>query len=313
MTDRILLAGVDGGGTKTQCLVCGADGTVLGSGLAGASNPNGQPPEAAASALCAAVEQALAGLEGRVVLFAGIAGCASPERGAFLRGALERRFPGIRAAVDSDARIGLSGAIGPERDGVVAISGTGASCFARRAGKLLRVGGWGYLFGDMGSGFELGRMALMRAMREKDGLAEASTLSALVEERLGGPVQERLAALYDGGRTYIASFARCVGAALGRGDAAAEEIVAENARGMAEHISAALRLLDADAPVALTGTLWRALPEYRARVAALLPGAELLDEVRPPVAGAVREAAALAGIAAEEGFLQALDASCPRP
>ena len=297
MKHDLLLAGVDGGGTKTECLVCDADGNVLGRGRAGASNPNGQSIEAAAGALCEAVALALDGLEGCVTLYAGIAGCVSPERSAPLWEALERRFPGIRAVVGSDARIGLSSMIGSERDGVIAISGTGSSCFARRSGKLLRIGGWGYLFGDMGSGYELGRMALMRTMREKDGLAQGSALSRLCEEKLGAPVEERLAALYDGGRTYIASFATCVSAAMAEGDAAAREIIEENANGIAERIAAALRLLEEPAaPVVLTGTLWKALQGYRERVGALLPGAVLIDADRPPVVGAIREAAALAGI-----------------
>ena len=297
MEQKLLLAGVDGGGTKTECLVCDAGGNILGRGRAGASNPNGQGVEAAARALCDAVEQALAGHSGTIELFAGIAGCFAPERSAALREALERRFPGIHAVVDSDARIGLSSMIGPDPDGVIAISGTGASCFARRNGELLRIGGWGYLFGDMGSGFELGRMALMRTMRERDGLEPSSMLARMCEEMLGAPVQDRLTALYEGGRTYIASFATCVSMALNAGDAVAVEILEANANGMAEHVAAALRLLEKpDAPVVLTGTLWGVLPGYRERVGALLPHANFVDAIRPPVAGAIWEAATRAGI-----------------
>src|SRR5947209_8635141 len=44
---------------------------------------------------------------------------------------------------------------------VLVLSGTGSCCFARaRDGRTAKVGGWGHILGDKGSGFEIGLRAL---------------------------------------------------------------------------------------------------------------------------------------------------------
>ncbi|MFP3490923.1 BadF/BadG/BcrA/BcrD ATPase family protein, partial [Staphylococcus sp. SIMBA_130] len=62
-----------------------------------------------------------------------------------------------------------SGTLG--KPGIVQIAGTGSITFSiNHDGLSDRVGGWGYLIGEMGSGFALGRDALEAAFLAHDGL-----------------------------------------------------------------------------------------------------------------------------------------------
>ena len=65
----------------------------------------------------------------------------------------------------------------PDGWGVALISGTGSNCLGRaRDGSIARVGGWGALMGDEGSGYALGARALRVAGQAFDGRAEAPAL-----------------------------------------------------------------------------------------------------------------------------------------
>ncbi|MBX0298788.1 hypothetical protein K2F54_02235 [Cryobacterium sp. 1639] len=69
------------------------------------------------------------------------------------------------------------GALGDEL-GVVVASGTGVVTLAVGASQVARIDGWGYLIGDAGSGYWLGRAALDAVMRAYDGRGPATSLSA---------------------------------------------------------------------------------------------------------------------------------------
>ena len=70
-----------------------------------------------------------------------------------------------RVVVVNDALVALEAAI-PGGPGVVIISGTGSIAYGRNAaGEAARAGGWGYVLGDEGSGYWIGRAAL-RAVDE---------------------------------------------------------------------------------------------------------------------------------------------------
>lgn len=88
---------------------------------------------------------------------------------------------GRRIRVMSDAEAALAGAFtgGP---GVVVIAGTGSVAIGKgKDGKLLRAGGFGYLFGDKGSGFWIAREAISAALEAIEGLGDETGLVSLVE------------------------------------------------------------------------------------------------------------------------------------
>ncbi len=171
--------GVDAGGTKTAVLL--ADGERV---IARASGPPGavRPGRGlqAASRIAVVVRRALtdARLLQADVLVVGAAGVGrDPERGE-LRDGLRNERLATRTIVTGDLDIALEAAFG-SGPGIVLVSGTGSVAMARTpAGALHRQGGYGWQMGDEGSGYALGRAALLAVGRARDGRGDATALSA---------------------------------------------------------------------------------------------------------------------------------------
>ncbi len=170
----MLHVGLDAGGTTTRLLARapGARDDLALQGLG--ANPSRVGMEEAAQRLGALLREALRRRpEARLAaVCAGVAGAGSEAH----RQALETYLAELLDAeapehlhVVHDAAIALEAAFG-EGSGVVVIAGTGPVVFARsRAGAVRRAGGWGYLLGDEGSGFALGRAGLQAVAHALDG------------------------------------------------------------------------------------------------------------------------------------------------
>lgn len=294
------LLGLDGGGTKTEVLLCTAEGQVVGHAIGGPSSLTGQREEDAFSHIRQTLEEAMAplgGLEAPIAAYyAGISGAGLPANQQRFRKLLQSLLPGAEQGdVGSDAVNALSAGIGGE-DGIIAIAGTGSSVFARREGIMHQVGGWGYLLGDEGSGFDLGRRALMAALRCLDGRGPQTTLLAMCQEKAGSALRQWIPDLYSQDtKARIASFAPVLLSAAQGGD----EVAMGELRAAAADMALAIRHAGQIAQshqVVLGGSVWKDTT-YRAQVRQLLPGAwRFLSPQMPPVYGAVVLAAGLAGI-----------------
>ena len=74
-----------------------------------------------------------------------------------------------RILVVNDALIALQAGVG-DAPGIVIVSGTGSIAYGRNDhGEASRAGGWGYVLGDEGSGYWIGRLALRAVVRHADG------------------------------------------------------------------------------------------------------------------------------------------------
>ncbi|HHW08615.1 MAG TPA: hypothetical protein GXX29_01430 [Firmicutes bacterium] len=189
--------GIDGGGTSTRSLIyddeegilaeAGGPACALSGGLERALQSIGQTLE---QALTKAAEHgrpvpARPGAIDAVCL--GISGAASLPAGQPLSEGVsrflgERGYPVSpeRILVVSDIEIALAGALGGA-PGVVLIVGTGAVAYGRSPGnRTFRADGWGWLLGDAGSGYDIGRAALRAAFAIQDGRREDKTSSGLV-------------------------------------------------------------------------------------------------------------------------------------
>jgi glucosamine kinase len=189
------VVGADLGGTSTRVVVADAAGRVLGRGRAGAGNPVSSP-RTAASALRAALDEALAAAGRpavtRVVL--GVAGGSALSEGpvaeefaAVLTGS------GVGTAPTYLPDLTVARAAGSARpDGLVLIAGTGASAGVVADHRLVRTaGGHGWLLGDEGAGFWLGREAVRALLADVDagrppGRLARATLDALAEGMTSG-------------------------------------------------------------------------------------------------------------------------------
>ena len=106
-------------------------------------------------------------------------------------------------------------------DGITVMMGTGSVTFAQANGRMHRIGGYGYLLGDAGSGFLLGRGAILAALMCEDGSGEETALYVSVKKKCGTEkVLDSLGEFYRGGKRAIAQYAPLVlNAHAERGDA----------------------------------------------------------------------------------------------
>ncbi len=312
-TPRIVVAGVDGGGSKTRTVVADETGRVLGTADGPASAVRAGAVGGAdhsADVIAAGVRDALAaaGLTGARVqaLVAGVAGTGrEPERAALWH-ALTARGVAEEVSVVPDAAIALDDAFG-DGPGVLLIAGTGSVAFARGPdGAFARTGGWGPVLGDEGSGGWLGRRALNMAVAASDG-REPDT--ALVNALLAALELDDPAALIPWAARArpvdFAALAPVVGRVAAAGDLRANSLLTLAVEELVLHVRTLARQLFVDeraaVPVALAGGLLgrgggvlRKRVEQRLRTA--VPGAQLRQEPVEPARGAVRGALKLLGV-----------------
>src|SRR5579863_9715345 len=162
----MLFLGVDGGQSSTTALVGDESGRVVGVGRGGPCNHVGKAE--GREKFFRAVRECLreAGFGGAEFEAAclGFSGGAA-DKDAYVRESIKAK----RYVITHDAFIALVGATAGE-PGVVTIAGTGSIAFGRNGeGKTARAGGWGYVFGDEGGGFDLVRQALRAVLRHEEG------------------------------------------------------------------------------------------------------------------------------------------------
>lgn len=253
---RRVIVGVDGGGTKTLALASEIDGRWEWRGASGPSNPYAVGFEAACTEIAAAIEQASDGHE-MLALCLGLSGAGRPEDVEQFTGWARNRFPGVALKVVNDAEILLAAGAttGPA---IALICGTGSIVFGRTAnGQLIRAGGWGYLFGDEGSGFAIGASALRVVMQAFDKRGAPTLLTELILAQRGVESPPGLVpSLYgaESPRAEIAALAELVEQAARRGDALSLSILNEAAFELAESVRAVYRSLgNVPVPLILSG------------------------------------------------------------
>ena len=151
--------------------------------------------------------------------------------------------------------------------GIVLIAGTGSICYgADGAGRVVRTGGWGGLFGDEGSGFAIGRAALQAVAQSSDGRRAPTVLIDHVLEHLGLHEPDELIPWAYGlpperQKSAVAALAPVVFAAVETGCDPARKIVEAAATDLRRHIEAVLVMLGSSLPrptaVVLSGGVLR--------------------------------------------------------
>lgn len=313
------VVGVDVGGTSTRAVVMGLDGEILGRGAAGGANPNSHPPAVAAARVAEAIATAFGarnpGTARHCVLgLAGVSKLSDPAVRAEFDSALAGI--GLRCPVTnvSDAEVAFASATA-EPDGTVLVAGTG-SVAARIAGRRRTTvaGGHGWLLGDEGSAYWIGREAVratLHALRAQAGLGPLA--NAVLAEALPGPVdtepgwRERyyarlITAANSEPPIRLARFAGLV-STHAPVDPAAKEIVDAAAATLLELLHA-VRSPAETTPIVLIGSVAGAgTPVGEALRAALAAGSE------GPLVAAAEGAAGAAWLAA----LEVLGPDAPRP
>jgi N-acetylglucosamine kinase-like BadF-type ATPase len=297
-----LYVGLDLGGSGTRAALADAEGSVLATGKGG---PSGIAASAAGRRLLArSLDSALAPIATRVgmspcVVHAGTRGLSLPGRRDTLLLELGTRFSDAEIHVSNDALIALWGGLagGP---GVAVLAGTGSIALARSAdGREGRAGGWGYLLGDEGSGYWLGREAIAAYLQVLEGRRPAGPLAARIASATRArTVPEGIAWVNSGDNPVarLAGLAPLVAEAVDAGDEGASEILSRAGRALADLAAAAVAQIwpnGAADPVhvACCGGVWAAgaalTTPFREALADRLPGGTIAPPLLPPVAGAI--------------------------
>lgn len=190
---------VDAGGTSTRALVVAADGTCLAEVRLGPGNPRSAPDAARTVAACTRQAADAAGVEPEVVVVT-MAGLISLG-GVYPPGEAALREAGFSRARFVSDMLGIYCSATDAAVGSVLLAGTGTTAAAFREGHLVAMrDGLGWLLGDGGAGFWLGRRVARAVAAELDHRGPATSLTPRVLELMppappAHPHDDRLAAL----------------------------------------------------------------------------------------------------------------------
>ncbi|MEO6875666.1 MAG: BadF/BadG/BcrA/BcrD ATPase family protein [Opitutaceae bacterium] len=252
--------GVDGGGTKTECILIDPAGRMVACHVGTGCNPSVVGAEAAASILNAALAslraQALThqasatrGLPSQEkMLITDTLLCMAGSRGFWANYAAQLAGFGRVAALDDSRPILELGTKG--RPGLVLHAGTGSFVAARGPDNSVHyAGGFGWRLGDPGSGYDIGARAIARTILERQGWALPSRLAPTVLAHAQLPVTAepsdvtRYFYSHPEASKHIAALAPAILELAGDHDATAQEIVITSTGGLLDlAITVAIKL-----------------------------------------------------------------------
>lgn len=247
--------GVDGGGTKTECILVDDSGAIVARHLAPGCNPNVVGPEQARLIVTAALVALTAppapsaqrpALGSSPIAATRLFMAGAPGFWAEFAATLTD-FGRVTTAPDSLPTLELAT---HGRPGLVIHAGTGSFVAARAPdGTIHYAGGTGWRFGDPGSGYELGRRAISRALLELQGWLPASRLGPAVRDhtQLGDAADARAVTRYFYAHAepnrVIAALAPAILRLAAEGDHTAHQLVMESVDellNLARHVAAKL-------------------------------------------------------------------------
>lgn len=179
--------GLDGGGTKTDCVLMDEAGAIVVRSQGGPSNPSRIGFSAAFTGVREAAQRALTQAKLRApqitALCAGLAGTGQAPDAEKMRSLIAAEFPQctVKVCTDLDLLIASTG----DGPAVVLIAGTGSAAIGRdKHGEIHRAGGHGPILGDEGSAYDIGRRAILACLRAHDRTGADSDLGRRILSEL---------------------------------------------------------------------------------------------------------------------------------
>jgi glucosamine kinase len=291
--------GIDGGGTKTRC-VLGDDDSILGSGTGSGCSILRVGEACARDSLAGAIHEACvqAGVSPQQIsrTCAGVTGAADDGIASLVQRLLIEIIGGAIEVI-GDMEIALESAFngGP---GIVLIAGTGSIAFGRNdRGESLRAGGWGRMISDEGSGHWIVIEALRAALRAYDAGYNPRLLRKLMESLEARSVHDLAVRVNANAAQDFASHFPVVLAAAEAGDPIATDLLDRAGRELAVPVnSIATQLFPGFGQVCIAthGGVFaasaRVKSAFTAELKALYPRAGVLDIAIDPALGALNRA-----------------------
>ena len=295
------LIGIDGGGTKTDCAIADLSGKIIHHIAGKPSNFLIIGIEEAVENIFNLIEENLFALEGDFAdvkqIVIGVAGAGREEDAMLLEKGFQDyadqlgiHFKGVK--VLSDAHIALEGAF-PDSAGCILIAGTGSILFGKDEKSVIhRVGGFGRLIGDEGSGYSIGRKALNAVSKASDGRGEETLISELLDAKMKSGSSNSIINKVYSENLNVASVAKIVIQAAEEGDPIAEDILDEEADELVLHIRSLINKIQIDKlNIAFSGSLIDNNNFYsdllKQKIKSTLPKAKMVKPASSPVSGAI--------------------------
>jgi N-acetylglucosamine kinase-like BadF-type ATPase len=146
--------------------------------------------------------------------------------------------------------------------GIVIISGGGTVAYGKsRDGRSIRIGGWGHLLGDEGSGYWIGLESVKAVLKSQAGIAEKTDLEKSIFEALNISGERELLASINSGKVTdkaLALLSPIVNEQAEKGDVVAYRILDSAADHLNQLVLTASRKLDHEVPIYLSGGVFKA-------------------------------------------------------
>lgn len=226
-----IVAGIDGGGTSTTLVLSEGNGLETERRTFGPFNLNSIGEERYRE-LLSEILDTIARAGDCAMVCIGAAGISNPGVREIALETGEKYGLSGKLLIRGDQEIALYGAMSGKA-GAILISGTGSICNGRgKNGEIIRVGGWGHLIDDVGSGYSIGRDVLKAVVRAYDGRGEKTLLTESVQYHwkvwdMEGIIAKTYSTL---DKSNIADLSRIAEEAAGKGDQAALKLLEENAK-----------------------------------------------------------------------------------
>ena len=271
------IVGLDIGGSKTHAIAASVNGDGrIQKVLAGSANLSSVGLAEATRQLSTVLDQI--GRDDITAICAGAAGVDSPEQVMRLAVMIQSQVPGAAVRIVHDTALILATA--GVQHGIALISGTGSVIWGRAPdGRTARAGGWGYLLGDEGSGYWVGREAVRHSLQRSDRGEQPDRLAQQLTADCGLRNPEQLLDHFYANpeRRYWAGHSRLVFDLADDNDPAALQIVSSLADALAQLVRTVAGRLQMSGPVVLGGGLLMHQPIARAALTECLAAAGYSD------------------------------------
>ena len=291
--------GIDGGGTKTRCLL-GDDTSVLGTGTGSGCSILRVGEACARDSIAGAIHEACvqAGVSPQQIsrTCAGVTGAADDGIASLVQRLLIEVIGGAIEVI-GDMEVALESAFegGP---GIVLVAGTGSIAYGRnQSGETARAGGWGRMISDEGSGHWIGVEALRAALHAYDAGNHTKLLQQLMEALQAHTVHDLAVRVNSDAAQDFAALFPVVLNASENGDPIAILLLDRAGHELAVPVAAVAQRLFRNArsaPVATHGGVLarsaRVKCAFKDRLHGLCANVQILDAVVDPALGALNRA-----------------------
>lgn len=297
------LAAIDGGGSKTACIIGDEHGRVLGQGLSGGSNHQTVGADAAQQTLAAALKQALGqaglALSQLSYIYYGLAGADLPPDYEVLVPLCRQISGGVAHEIQNDTWNGLR-AGAPENWGVVSICGTGGACAGIAPdGTRVQLRNLAYEQGNRGGGAEILQHALHYAFRSDEQTGISTALQYEIPKLVGCTDMSAVLERLDQPQTQhqlLQAVPPLVKQLANQGDAICQRLLVDTGTALGEIAGSVIRKLGLGGqpvPVVMIGGVVQGdnpllRDAYTLAVHCAAPQAQITVLQQPPVNGAYR-------------------------